>query len=139
MSVMPQPMGSAPAQLPMDQVMRQVEDLVRPLLVATESLVGHPVIAYVLKDGSQIADDVYPSFMDIVRNLSANNPTKISVLLHTNGGQAETPYKIMTLLRNYVDEVDVLIAQKALSSGTSFARGCTRRGRIRGTGAPSRS
>ncbi len=94
--------------------------LVTPLAELQDKL-GHPVIAYVLKDGAQVADDVYATFMDIMKAIGAVD--KISVLLHTNGGQTETPYKLMTLLRNYAKVVDVLIPMKALSAGTHFALG----------------
>jgi hypothetical protein len=104
-----------------NSILPQIRDQLKPVLQALEAKIGHPVIAYILRDGAQVADDVYPSFCDTMRNMPATE--EISVLIHTNGGQTETPYKLMSLLRNYADRVNVLIASKALSAGTHFAMG----------------
>lgn len=114
------PPTSTPASSIQDELNKTKATFIS-LIQTLETKLGHPVIAYVLKDGAQIADDVYTSFCDIARNLPQID--KISLLVHTNGGQTETPYKIMTLLRNYAKEVDVLVAVKALSAGTHLAMG----------------
>lgn len=90
-------------------------------LADLEETLKYPLIAYVLQEGAQIADDVYPGFVDILRALGPH--TEVGILIHTNGGVTEVPFKLMTALRAYADKVNVLVPLKAYSAGTHLAMG----------------
>lgn len=47
----------------------------------------------------------------------------IDLVLHTMGGDAEAPSRIVALLREYCDELAVLIPHRAHSAGTLLALG----------------
>jgi hypothetical protein len=51
-------------------------------------------------------------------------PTKkISLLLHTNGGQTSAAWRLVNLVRTFADELEALIPLKALSAGTLISLG----------------
>jgi ATP-dependent protease ClpP protease subunit len=69
---------------------------------------------------TQIAQDCIDLFVDLLDKIG---PTKrISLLLHTNGGQTSAAWRLINLIRTFCDELEVLIPLKALSAGT-FRRG----------------
>jgi ClpP class serine protease len=54
-------------------------------------------------------------------------PTKkISLILHTNGGQTSAPWRIVNLIRSFCDEFEVLVPLKAMSAGTLISLGADR-------------
>lgn len=121
------PVGGAAQAGPIQDIGTEIKKFLAPTFSALQALeahLGYPVIAYVLKDGAQIADDVYACFVDVLRSLG--NQQEIGLLVHTNGGQTETPYKLMSVLRAFNTKVNVLIPLKALSAGTHLAMGADR-------------
>ena len=82
--------------------------------------VSTKVLAYVTGDRrgleTQIHSDCIDLFVDLLDHIG---PTKkISLLLHTNGGQTLAAWRLVNLLRIYCDELEILIPMKALSAGT---------------------
>ncbi len=65
--------------------------------------------------------------LDAVRRIADHLPTekvpKLDLILHTDGGDTVVPWRLMTLLREYAEEVDVLVAHRAFSAGTLTALG----------------
>jgi Serine dehydrogenase proteinase len=60
-------------------------------------------------------------FFDLLDKIG---PTKrISLLLHTNGGQTSAAWRLINLIRTFCDELEVLIPLKALSAGTLISLG----------------
>ncbi len=113
-----------------------------PPLVQTES--GHEVRASLLKEieqerGSkailyvtgdrpgmetQIGQDVIDIFVD---HLDAMWPSRrISLILHTNGGDAAAAWRLINLLRTFCDDLEVIVISKALSAGTLICLGADR-------------
>lgn len=70
---------------------------------------------------TQIAQDCIDLFVDLLDKIG---PTKrISLLLHTNGGQTSAAWRLVNLIRTFCDELEVLIPLKALSAGTLISLG----------------
>ena len=71
-----------------------------------------------------IAHDCIDQFVDLLEKIG---PTKrISLILHTNGGQTLAAWRLVNLIRIFCDELEVLIPLKALSAGTLIAIGADR-------------
>jgi hypothetical protein len=86
------------------------------------------VLAYVTGDRpgmeTVISSDCIDLFVDLLDNIGPTR--KISLLLHTNGGQTLAAWRIVNLIRTFCDELEVLIPMKALSSGTLISIGADR-------------
>ena len=71
-----------------------------------------------------IAQDCIDQFVDLLEKIG---PTKrISLILHTNGGQTLAAWRLVNLIRIFCDELEVLIPLKALSAGTLISIGADR-------------
>jgi membrane-bound ClpP family serine protease len=86
------------------------------------------VFAYITGDRqgmeTQIAQDCIDLFVDL---LDGVGPTpKISLILHTNGGQTLAAWRLVNLIRTFCDELEVIVPAKALSAGTLIAIGANR-------------
>jgi hypothetical protein len=86
------------------------------------------VLAYATSDRSGmetiISQDCADLFVDLLDKIG---PTKkISLILHTNGGQTLAAWRIVNLIRTFCDELEVLIPMKALSAGTLISIGAER-------------
>lgn len=92
----------------------EVEERKRPLLVyVTNERPGVP---------SRIAGDVLPEIMDQLERLPGNTK-ELDFLVVSNGGDPTVAFRIMTLLRERVDQITVLIPQAAYSAATLLALG----------------
>ena len=69
-----------------------------------------------------MAPDVLPEFMDQLLLLPPDT-SAVDLLLVSNGGDPTVAWRIMTLLRERVDNVSVLIPQSAFSAATLIALG----------------
>jgi hypothetical protein len=83
------------------------------------------VLAFVTSDRAgvetQIAQDCIDLFVDLLDKVGPTN--RISLLLHTNGGQTSAAWRLINLIRTFCDELEVLIPLKALSAGTLISLG----------------
>jgi hypothetical protein len=90
-----------------------------------EAMRSSKVVAYITSDRqgmeTVIANDCIDLFVDLLDKIGPTR--KISLLLHTNGGQTLAGWRIVNLLRTFCDELEVLIPMKALSAGTLIAIG----------------
>lgn len=71
--------------------------------------------------GAQMADDVLPYISDQIDKM--NNKKKITLILFTHGGATMTSWSIVSLMRNYFEEFDVLTPSVCRSSGTMVCLG----------------
>lgn len=83
------------------------------------------VLSFITSDRAgletQIAPDCIDLFVDLLDRIG---PTKrISLLLHTNGGQTSAAWRLVNLIRTFADELEVLVPLKALSAGTLISLG----------------
>jgi Serine dehydrogenase proteinase len=83
------------------------------------------VLAYITGDRrgleTQIHSDCIDLFVDLLDQIGPTQ--KISLILHTNGGQTLAAWRLVNLLRIYCDELEILIPMKALSAGTLICIG----------------
>jgi len=70
---------------------------------------------------TQIAQDTLPIFYEILKK--GNLGDKIDLLLHSSGGQIDTPWPLINLIREYCKEINVLVPWKAHSAATLIALG----------------
>ncbi len=83
------------------------------------------VISYLTSDrvpyAAQIALDTIPIFYKHLKLLG--RAKKISLFLSSNGGSLDAPWPIVGLIREYCDELEVIIPGRALSAATLIALG----------------
>ncbi|WCR09700.1 hypothetical protein JHW45_11395 [Paracoccus stylophorae] len=100
----------------------------KPLYEQIEQERGTKIISYVTGDRpnaeTQIGADCIDIFVDV---LDAIGPTqRISLLLHTNGGNTAAAWRLVNLIKTFCDEFEVLIPYKAMSAGTLISLGAQR-------------
>lgn len=71
-----------------------------------------------------IASDSLPLFGEILKKLGKQR--KISLYLYSMGGFLETPWPLVNLIREFCDEFEVIIPDKALSAATLISLGADR-------------
>ena len=108
-----------------DPQINQAREQRKSLYCELENQRESKVLCYVTSDRrgmeTQIAQDCIDPFVDL---LDCIGPTKrISLVLHTQGGQTLAAWRLVNLIRMFCDELEVLIPSKALSSGTLIAIG----------------
>ena len=74
---------------------------------------------------AQIHDDAIRPMYEHLKNLGEflEKPRKLDLYLYSRGGLMETPWKIITMLREFCDELHVIIPYKAYSAATMIAIG----------------
>ena len=96
-------------------------DLYRQL----EQKLNTKILTYVTSDRTgfetQIAQDVIDLFINHLDKIGA--VPKISLYLYTRGGDTAAAWNIINLLRQYCDELQVIIPHKAHSAGTLISIG----------------
>jgi ATP-dependent protease ClpP protease subunit len=68
-----------------------------------------------------IASDILSKFKKILKSIG--HTKKISLAIYTNGGNLETPWPLVNLIREHCDEFEVIVIEKSLSAGTLIALG----------------
>lgn len=97
----------------------------KPLYEAIERERNTKIVTFVTGDRqsaeTQIGADCIDIFVDV---LDAIGPTKrISLLLHTNGGNTAAAWRLVNLIKTFCDEFEVIIPYKAMSAGTLISLG----------------
>jgi len=91
-----------------------------------EKLRESKVITYVLGDrrgiSASINEDAVRSMYDHVRKIGQTK--RLDLFLYSTGGSVEVPWKIVCMLREYCEELSVLIPYRAYSAATLLAMGC---------------
>ncbi|MBN1812725.1 MAG: hypothetical protein JXA14_12885 [Anaerolineae bacterium] len=86
------------------------------------------VITYLTRDqepfGAKIALDVLPLFSRTLQRIGYTH--KISLFLYSAGGDLDAPWPLVSLLREYCDELEVLVPFRALSAATLISLGANR-------------
>lgn len=73
--------------------------------------------------GARIADDAVWPLYDHLRRLKLENPRKLSLFIYSVGGSSETPWKIVSMIRECCDEFRILVPYKCYSAATMIAIG----------------
>lgn len=90
---------------------------------------GRRLITYITStrpNGSgMMANDAIRVLYEHVRALgvSKDNGDKLDLFLHTDGGESTVPWRLMSLLHEYAEEVSLLVPHHAYSAGTLTALG----------------
>jgi len=71
--------------------------------------------------GTLIENDILDYFRKILK--SFKNKKKITLLLNTMGGNLETPWPLVSLIRAYSDSFEIIVIKEALSAGTLVSLG----------------
>lgn len=86
------------------------------------------IITYLTSDRepfrAQIALDVLPLFYQALQTIG--HTTKISLYLYSAGGTLDAPWPLTNLLREYCDQIEILVPFRALSAATLLALGADR-------------
>lgn len=73
---------------------------------------------------TQIADDCLKPIYEHLLKIRSERPTKaIDLLLYTRGGPVETPWKIVSKIRQFCDIFTVIVPYRAHSAGTMISIG----------------
>jgi hypothetical protein len=88
---------------------------------------GSRLITYVTGDRQgatgQIGRDAVRSMYNHVRALGFDGAPKIDLFLYSQGGVVDVPWRLVTMLREYCQELSVLVPYKAHSAATLIALG----------------
>ena len=86
------------------------------------------VLAFITSDRQDmqtvIAQDCVEPFVDLLEQIGVTE--RVSLILHTDGGQTLAAWRLINLLRMFCDDLEVLVPSKALSAGTLMAIGADR-------------
>src|SRR5579863_6404227 len=88
------------------------------------------VIAYVTSTRPgheiQIADDAFRIIFDHLEAAKAQAKAGVDLFIHSNGGSGTAPWRIVSLIRQYTDNVTVLVPHHAFSAATLIALGANK-------------
>ena len=86
------------------------------------------VLSFITSDRQNMETEIAQDCVDLFVNLLEEiGPTeRISLILHTNGGQTLAAWRLVNLIRMFCDDFEVLIPFKALSAGTLISIGADR-------------
>jgi len=100
----------------------------RPLYQEIERIRSSKVIAYITGDRpgmeTKIHSEVYDFFVNHLDEIGVTN--KISLILYTRGGETLTAWSLVNLIRQFCDELEIIVPSKCLSAGTIMTLGADR-------------
>ena len=79
---------------------------------------GRPLICIVGELNNHVADGLWVYYLGTLRNHK-----KLSVLIHSQGGDAKAAYRMISTLRRYAKDIEVLVPNEAKSAATLFCLG----------------
>jgi hypothetical protein len=101
------------------------------LIKELQNVRSSKVIIYCLGDrtppqifGTQIALDVIPLLVNIFKKEGTSK--KITLLIHSTGGNLDTPWPLVNLIREHTKYFEVIIPRRALSAATLISLGANR-------------
>ncbi len=102
-----------------------IENLIKKL----EKERGSKVIVYITGDKqpnfhTQIALDIVPIFYKHLQKIKKQK--KITLFLYSKGGRLDTPWPLVNLIREYCDELEIVVPHLALSAATLICLGADR-------------
>jgi hypothetical protein len=94
---------------------------VQQLIQALEQSRGSRVIIFWLTEHARVSEAQVIPLFDILSSIGT--APKIDVVLYTKGGDAEVPWRIVSLVREFASHFSVLVPYRAHSAGTMIAMG----------------
>ena len=105
--------------------LRQNRNRRAELIKTIEGKLGAKVLVYFTADSpvvsAMIAEDAILPVFDHLRAIGTQK--RLALYLYSPGGQMETPWKLVTTLREFCEELHVVIPYKAYSAATMIAIG----------------
>jgi hypothetical protein len=101
----------------------------KTLINQIEDLRDSNVVTYITGDrqpfGARIAEDVVRVIYDHILNLDGTSPKKsrLDLFIYSRGGDVSVPWRIVSMVREYYKEFNVLIPYKAHSAATLISLG----------------
>ncbi len=100
----------------------------RSLIKRIESLRGSKALVYVTGDRPGLATQIHPEVLDLFvdhldRFTGKRSIEKLSLILYTRGGHTIAAWSLVNLLRQFADELEVIVPYKAHSAGTIICLG----------------
>jgi len=98
------------------------------LVSQLEKKLGGPVLVFFTGDrqllGSRIAEDAVRPMYEHLLKLDGPKPAKkINLFLYSRGGDVSVPWRVITMLREFCEELDVIVPYKAHSAATMISIG----------------
>jgi len=84
---------------------------------------GNPILSLYLSDKIYINDECVLPLYDQLQRMEAPRNKPLDLFLYSRGGTTETPWKIVSLIREYFPKYHVLIPYRAHSAATHIALG----------------
>jgi len=95
------------------------------LIQKIAAIAGGPILVYFTADspivGGRIGEDAPLPMFDHLRVIGKQ--PRLCLYLYSPGGQMETPWKIVNMLRQFCDDLHVIVPYKAYSAATMLAIG----------------
>ncbi len=90
-----------------------------------EEIRGSKVITYVTGDRPSLETQIHNETLDFFSDHldSFESPQKITLILHSKGGDTLAGWSIVNLIRQYTDNFEVIVPARALSTGTLICIG----------------
>jgi hypothetical protein len=102
--------------------------LQKKLITQIQTIRHSKVVAYITGDrqpiGAMIAEDAVRSLYEHL--LSVGQSTKMDLLLYSRGGDVSVPWRIVSMFREFCDDLSVLVPYKAHSAATLVSLGADR-------------
>lgn len=112
-------------ELKQERLSREKREERKRLIKQLEDKRGSKIISYITADrknlGTQMGSDTIPLFFEHLQ--LCKKVKKIDLFLYTRGGHTLTPNRIVHLMREFCEQLSVLIPFRAHSSGTILALG----------------
>ncbi|OIP97902.1 hypothetical protein AUK40_02260 [Candidatus Wirthbacteria bacterium CG2_30_54_11] len=93
------------------------------LLERITSVRGNPLIAFYMCDKVYINEECVLPLYDQLKKIEKPKGKPLDLFLYSRGGTTETPWKIVSLIREYFPAYNVLIPYRAHSAATHIALG----------------
>lgn len=89
---------------------------------------GKPVITLINSNkrpenlfATQIAQDILPIFYELLRKMERGSG--VDLVIHSSGGQIDVPWPLINLIREYYEDIEVIVPWRALSAATLVCLG----------------
>lgn len=92
---------------------------VQDLLKQLETALNSKIIVYYMPRSTQISQDDPEYFLEALRGEKKHQ--KISLIIHSPGGDSMASYRIANILRQYCEELEIIIPGIATSAATNLA------------------
>jgi len=115
--------ASAPEPESMIARLSQEQDIIRRRIIQDiQKITGRKLISYIARfdhPGGNILPDDVPLFSDMMSSL--NFPSELDLMINSPGGIVEVTEKIVSMIRDYVKSLIVIIPESAKSAATLIA------------------